>query len=199
MRILVIGLAAASPEIATMKSIAGQLLVASRHLRDPNFFRTVVLIVQHDDEGALGLVLNRPGEKAIADIWERTGYEPCDNPQKLFVGGPVPGPLMAIHTHEDLAEIEIHEGLYFATSSDTLDYLVRQDAPTRLFTGHAGWGSGQLESEMEVGGWLTSPASADDIWSDPDALWKSVTSRIGMEIIAPNIAPECVPEDPNWN
>lgn len=182
-----------------MKSIAGQLLVASRHLRDPNFFRTVVLMVRHDHDGALGVVLNRPGDKCVADIWERTGHEPCDNPQQIFVGGPVPGPLMALHTIEQFSEAEIVPGLYFATHRDALDELVRQDTPLRLFAGHAGWGDGQLEAEMEVGGWLTTRATTHDVWSDPAGIWKIVTERIGLEISVPGISPKRVPKDPNWN
>lgn len=182
-----------------MQSITGQLLVASRHLRDPNFLRTVVLIVRHDEEGALGVVLNRPGDKRISDIWHRTGNDPCDNPQPVFVGGPVPGPLMAVHTVEELSEAEITPGVFFATDRDALDQLVRQDTPLRLFAGHAGWGEGQLEAEMEVGGWLTSPAKSPDVWSDPEEIWKTVTGRIGLQIVAQGIPAEQVPKDPNWN
>lgn len=182
-----------------MKTITGHLLVASRFLRDPNFIRTVVLMVQHDEEGALGLVLNRPGDKSIADVWERTGHEACDNPQRIHVGGPVPGPLMALHTIEELSEVEVFPGLHFATNADSLDYLVRRDEPFRLFAGNAGWGGGQLEAEMEVGGWLTTAANLDDVWCDPDTIWRDVTGRIGLNIVAPNIAPDRVPKDPNWN
>ena len=182
-----------------MNSIAGQLLVASRHLRDTNFLRTVVLMVHHDNDGALGLVLNRPGDKTIAEVWERTEQPPCDNPLPIHIGGPVPGPLMALHTHEHLAETEVIPGLYFATHKDALDELVRQDEPFRLYAGHAGWGGGQLDGEMDVGGWLTTPATLDDVWADSDTVWRSVTQRIGLDIIAPDIDPKHVPRDPNWN
>ena len=182
-----------------MNSLAGQLLVASKLLRDPNFLQSVVLMVQHDEEGALGLVLNRPDDKTIAQVWERIGHEPCDNPQPIYRGGPVPGPLMALHTLDHLAEIEVLPGLYFSTHKDALDELVRQDSPHRLFAGHSGWGGGQLEAEMRVGGWLTTPATLDDVWADSESLWKSVIGRIGLSIIARDIAPSRVPQDPNWN
>jgi putative transcriptional regulator len=182
-----------------MKSIAGHLLVASKFLRDPNFMQSVVLMVQHDKDGALGLVLNRPGDKTVAQVWERIGHDPCDSSQPVYRGGPVPGPLMALHTLEALAELEVLPGLYFSTHRDALDGLVRQETTYRLFAGHSGWGSGQLEGEMDVGGWLTTPAMLDDIWAESDSLWKSVTGRIGLAIVARDIAPDRVPIDPNWN
>ena len=182
-----------------MDSIAGQLLVASRHLRDPNFVRTVVLMVQHEEEGALGVVLNRPGDKQIANIWEKTGHAPCANDELIYVGGPVPGPLMAVHTLERLSEREIVPGVFFATHRDALDELVRREEPFRLFAGHAGWGSGQLEGELEVGGWLTTPATRQDVFCDPQMVWKTVTQRIGLQIIAPDIKHRQVPDDPSWN
>jgi putative transcriptional regulator len=182
-----------------MDSLTGHLLVASRYLRDPNFYRTVVLMVQHNEQGALGLVLNRPGDKSIADIWSQTGHEACNNPALIHVGGPVPGPLMAVHTIQDIAESEILPGLYFATHRDSLDRLVRQEEPFRLFAGHSGWGAEQLEGELKVGGWLTTRATLEDVWCEPANVWKDVTQRIGLEIIAPDIDPKHVPKDPNWN
>ena len=182
-----------------MESLAGSLLIASRHLRDPNFAQSVVLMVQHDEEGALGVVLNRPGDKAIADVWEDTGHEPSDNRQPIHVGGPVPGPLMAVHTIEELAQTEILSGVFFSTHKEALDYLVRQEQPFRLFAGHAGWGGGQLEEEMEIGGWLTTDATKEDVFRDPATLWKDVTQRVGLQIIAPSVQSRHVPENPNWN
>lgn len=182
-----------------MKRLSGEFLVASRHLRDPNFYRTVVLMVQHQEEGALGLVLNRPGDKRISDVWDKTGHAPCDNPQNIFIGGPVPGPLMAVHRCEELAEQTVLPGIFVTTGSEALDQLVRQEEIFRLFAGHSGWGSGQLESELEMGGWLTSPADADDVFSDPESLWKTVTNRIGLKIIAPQLDPKRMPSDPRLN
>ena len=183
----------------TMDCFAGQLLVASRHLGDPNFSRGVVLIFQHSSQGGLGLVLNRPGDKRISEVWERTGHEPCENPQTIFVGGPVPGPLMALHTVESLSETEILPGLFFSTDKDALDQLVRQQEPFRLFAGHAGWAGGQLEAEMEVGGWLVTPATGEEVWHDPEDIWRLLTQRIGLGIIAPQIDPKQIPTDPSLN
>lgn len=184
-----------------MKSLAGQLLVASPHLRDPNFTRTVVLMLQHEEQGALGVVLNRPGDKTIDEVWEMIGSDPVGSPQPVHVGGPVPGPLIALHDQARFAEKEILPRLFMSMQRDAIHALVRKaNARFRLFSGHSGWGSGQLENELRMGGWLTSPIdSIDEIFGDPENLYTSVCSRIGLRIIAPQIPPDRLPPDPGLN
>jgi putative transcriptional regulator len=182
------------------KSLAGHFLVASRHLRDPNFARSVVLMIHHDHQGAVGVIVNRPSEKSIREVWEMIGYDDCDRDDVVFVGGPVPGPLVALHGHESFSEYEVLPGLHFSKHRDALDLMVRRtDQPLRLFSGHAGWGSGQLEGELEAGGWLFTRATLDDVFSSHEAIWKTVTQRIGLEIMAPNIDREHMPPDPSMN
>ena len=183
-----------------MNSLAGKFLVASPHLRDPNFTRTVVLMLQHEKQGALGVVINRPGDKSVDEVWAMIGNDPpgCDDP--VYVGGPVPGPLIALHDQSKLAEREILPRLYMSMQKDAIDALVKKrSAKFRLFSSHSGWGGGQLENELSVGGWLTCPAEAADIFGDDDAVWKLICGRIGRKIIAPNIPAERLPIDPELN
>jgi putative transcriptional regulator len=183
-----------------MNSLAGQFLVASPHLRDPNFTRTVVLMLQHEEQGALGVVINRPGDKSVDDVWRMIDSEPpgCDDP--VYVGGPVPGPLIPIHDQRLLGEREILPDVFMSMQKDTIDILVtRSSARFRLFSGHSGWGGGQLENELSVGGWLTTPAKSDDVFGDYETTWKTVCGRIGLRIIAPNVPPERLPGDPEMN
>jgi putative transcriptional regulator len=183
-----------------MKSLAGQFLVAAPQLGDPNFTQTVVLMLQHESEGALGVVINRPGTKTVADVWKMIGADPCACLDLVFVGGPVPGPLIALHTSPEAAEREVLPGLYMAMQRDAIDALVRDpEAQFRLFSGHAGWAGGQLEGELRVGGWLTTRASVEEVFGPYEDLWKSVCGRIGREIIAPHLPPACIPEDPSLN
>ena len=112
-----------------MESLEGQLLLASPQLLDPNFVRTVVLLVEHNDMGALGLVINRPTGKTVQELWKQVGESPCESQQPVHLGGPVSGPLMAIHTADGLAEMEIAEGVFFAAKKQNLDELVRRDVP----------------------------------------------------------------------
>jgi putative transcriptional regulator len=183
-----------------MKSLAGHFLVASPHLRDPNFARTVVLMLQHEDQGALGVVVNRPGDKTVDEVWEMIGNEPVGCGQPVHVGGPVPGPLIAIHDQRKFAEKEVLPHLFMSMQKDSIEELVKKEgANFRLFSGHAGWGGGQLESEMNAGGWLTSPVEPPEVFSDPETMWKEVCGKIGRRIIAPNIPPERMPIDPGLN
>jgi putative transcriptional regulator len=185
---------------ANMKSLAGHFLVASRYLSDPNFARSVVLMIQHDHQGAVGVVINRPSDKSIREVWEIIGYDVCERDDRVFVGGPVPGPLVSIHALERFSEHEILPGLYFSRRAELIDKIVRRtDLPFRLYSGQAGWGSGQLEAELEAGGWLYTRAAKDDVFEDHETIWKTVTQRIGLEIMAPELDREHVPPDPSLN
>jgi putative transcriptional regulator len=169
------------------KSLAGHFLVASRYLRDPNFVRSVVLMIHHNDEGAMGVVINRPSEKTVREVWEMIGNDPVQSEDRIFVGGPVPGPLVCIHDQEAFSEHQVLPGLFVATHRDALDLIVRKSQHAmRLYSGHAGWGSGQLEGELEAGGWLSTRASKVDVFADHETIWKTVTQRIGLEIMAPD-------------
>jgi putative transcriptional regulator len=182
------------------ESLQGHFLVASPHLPDPNFYRTVVLMVQHDDEGAFGFVLNRPSPRTVGDVWEIVSGVPCRGEQPVMVGGPVEGPLMALHTLEEYAEKHILEDVFLAAQEESIDRLIRdEEGPVLLLSGYAGWGAGQLESELEVGGWLVAPASRSLIFADQDLLWKRVAEQIGMEILRPALKHTPVPDDPTWN
>jgi putative transcriptional regulator len=181
-------------------SLAGHFLVASQYLHDPNFALSVVLMIHHTDDGAMGVVINRPADKTVRDVWDMIGFEQCDRDDLIFIGGPVPGPLVAIHTLEPFAEREVLPGVYVATHRDALDVIVRKrDVPLRLYSGHSGWGRGQLEGELEAGGWLTTEATEDEIFGDPEVVWKSVIQRIGLEIMVPGIQRGDLPSDPSMN
>jgi putative transcriptional regulator len=182
------------------KLLTGHFLVASRYLSDPNFAHSVVLMIHHNPEGAMGVVINRPSDKTVREVWEIIGNDPCDCDDYIFIGGPVPGPLIALHTVEAFGQQEVLPGLHAATHKDALDLIVRKkELPVRLYSGHAGWGSGQLEGEMEAGGWLSTRASLEDVFADHETIWKTVTQRIGLEIMAPEVDREHVPPDPSLN
>ncbi|EAQ81478.1 YqgE/AlgH family protein [Blastopirellula marina] len=184
-----------------MQSLQGQLLIASPHLPDPNFLRTVVLMVQHDEEGALGLVLTRPTELTMAAMWREIAGEEIADENLVFLGGPVQGPLMAIHSHAPCQEIEILPGVYFSSDKENIEKLVREDhEPKRIFIGYSGWGEQQLEAEMEAGGWLLLPAEAAHVFTtDVERLWKDVTGKIGADIMRSTLHLKGMPTDPTMN
>src|SRR4051812_3769237 len=142
-----------------MKSLQGQLLIASPKLFDPNFFRSVVLLVQHSEAGALGLILNHPLEMTINDAWAQVSEIPCDAQGFLHQGGPCDGPLMVLHTDASMNEMSVLPQVFFTTDRDEIQNLVTQNqSQMKFFVGYAGWSPGQLESELEDGEWLMTKA-----------------------------------------
>jgi putative transcriptional regulator len=164
-----------------MESVRGQLLIAGPTLPDPNFQRTVVLMIEHSPEGALGLVLNRPSESRVGEVVsELEELLRADSP--VFVGGPVqPGGLIVLarFPEPDLAAL-----LSFADVGILRAEVPLDDPPellaARAFAGHAGWGPGQLDDELERGDWILEPATVDDAFTEePQKLWSAVLTRKG--------------------
>lgn len=183
-----------------MQSLQGHFLVASPYLEDPNFLQTVVLLVHHSHEGAFGVVLNRPAENTVKELWEKITQTPCNCDHRVYLGGPVEGPLMAIHAEEEAGEVEVVPGVFFAAQRENLEKLLSQDAqPMKMFVGHSGWGSGQLEHELKEGAWFTTPATSDFIFGSDVDLWKHVTRRIGRSMFENVLGIHQVPEDPSLN
>lgn len=183
-----------------MRSLAGQLLVASPRLPDENFSRSVVLIIHHDEHGALGVVLNRPADSTVREVWESLSDDPCDSDETVHIGGPVSGPLMALHTNEECAESEVLPGVFFATHRDRLNRIVQEpEFLFRIYNGYSGWASGQLESELRFGGWMLLPASLDYVFGDTDRMWQKAAQEIGEQIISPLLNDVPLPEDPACN
>ena len=183
-----------------MESLRAHLLVAVPQLPDSNFYKTVVLMIQHDEDGAFGVVLNRPSDVTIADIWEKVTDEPSERHDPINLGGPVQGPLLALHTVPECGESEVMSGIYVASNRDYLRQLVQQDKqPLRIFSGYSGWGGGQLEGELDAGGWLTIPAKTEFIFHSEEDLWKTVTESISGKILFNQLKIREAPNDPSLN
>ncbi|MGH9892099.1 MAG: YqgE/AlgH family protein [bacterium] len=154
--------------------LAGQLLVAAPLLRDPNFYRTVVLILRHDEDGAMGVVLNRPSAERAAGYlpeWE----EQLEPEATVFVGGPVQ-PEVAIGFSRPSLLSKPDTGLVdLANPSQSYD-----NGPIRVFAGYAGWGPEQLEAELDESAWIVLPPDWGDLFTDePKGLWSRVLARQG--------------------
>jgi putative transcriptional regulator len=165
-----------------VRSLARHLLIASPSLLDANFHRTVVLIAHHDDEGAMGVVLNRPtattvGE-ALPDVEDIVGPE-----EAVFAGGPVATDgvmILAELTDPSLAALRLDDDLGFIAVEVDDGAISAATRRARAFAGHAGWGPGQLESELEEEAWFVEPALHDDAFTTaPEELWSSVLRRKG--------------------
>jgi putative transcriptional regulator len=183
-----------------MKSLAGHLLIASPQLLDPNFARSLVLLIEHSEEGAFGMVLNRPAPKTLQELWREVGSSPCHSQQPVYLGGPVPGPLTAIHTRPALAEVEPVAGVFFAAKKQHLDELVLGEEPSyRVFLGHSGWGAGQLENELKQEAWRTMPATSELIFATADGLWETIFREIGHSVLRSMLRVKDLPPDPTVN
>jgi putative transcriptional regulator len=197
-----------------MQSLQGKLLVASPHLGDGNFFRSVVLLVKHDADGAFGLILNRPLNSTLTEVWEAIQQEaaeagePAELPladlqhgeQPLYVGGPVEGPLVILHSLKKYSEAQVMNGVHFAAHRDHIRKVITQTKkPFRVFSGYAGWGGGQLEGELQAGGWLISEANKELIFYTADDLWEKVVQGIAEQILSPSMRTKHVPPDASLN
>ena len=181
------------------KSLKGQFLLDGGMLHGSFFHRSVVLICQHDADGAFGLVLSKDsgkkvGEAVIADLPEALRDHP------LFIGGPVqPGTLSYLHTDTFIPSANVLPNLALGLAVDTLMDLGESYSATqkiRLFAGYSGWGGGQLEDELERKAWLLHPASIELVFdADPAALWKTIMCEKGpvYRILSQG------PEDLSWN
>ena len=163
--------------------LAGKLLVATPVLGDPNFERTVVLVLEHTEEGAVGLVLNRPSETEVCEPlpeWD----ELTASPSVIFVGGPVEQKAVIGLARRGAAGQAgdrwrpLVGGVGIVDLGQGPDELLAAIEDLRLFAGYAGWGAGQLEGEIVAGAWWVVDASPDDACShQPERLWTTVLRR----------------------
>lgn len=180
---------------------SGKLLIATPSLLDPNFCQSVVLLIQGTDEdGVLGLVLNRVSDKPIRELWESVFHQNCATEACLHLGGPVFGPLFALHTCGEWNDIEIVPGVYFATTKETLDRLVDDESGDfRFFVGNAGWGRGQLTDELRAGAWYLAEASVESVFADETEIWRRLIGEIGRNILGEMLHTDHIPDDPGLN
>ena len=166
-------------------SLRGKLILASPTMTDPNFARTVVLIAEHTEEGAMGLVLNRPAESTVADAVPDLAWVTGADAQ-VYVGGPVAETaviVLAEFERPEMAGALIDDELGFiGTDADDPEALGGAIRRARVYAGHAGWGAGQLEEELEEEAWIVEPPRREEVFAEePDGLWAAVLRRKGRE------------------
>ena len=183
-----------------MKSLQGHFLVAAPHQLDPNFVEAVILVVEHADRGALGVIVNCPRDRHEGISQQRSTKPRWPEGPRLYFGGPVTGPLMAVHTDAFFAEIEVLPGVFFAGRKKNVRALTRSgEQPCKVFTGYAGWGPGQLEHEVEYGIWRAIPATAAEIFSNGDNLWERLLRQAFDSLLAVMCNIRHIPSDASLN
>lgn len=183
-----------------MNQMTGRLLVATPALEDPNFSRSVVLVLDDDEDGSLGVVLNRPTTVAVGEILPPWA-DLATSPHVLFHGGPVAldsalGIAVVTGEGEPLGWRQVHGRLGLVDLDAPPEILAAQMQHLRIFAGYAGWSSGQLAEEVAEGAWYLLDARTRDPFSgEPESLWREVLRRQGGDLAL--VA--TYPEDPTLN
>ncbi|MDR2757191.1 MAG: YqgE/AlgH family protein [Planctomycetaceae bacterium] len=180
---------------------SGKLLIASPSLTDPNFRQTIILLIQgNDEDGVVGLILNRISDNSIREIWKSMFSLDCAADLLLYVGGPVFRPLMALHTQEHLNGVEVIPGVYFTNIQQDLKRLVTDENDhLRFFVGTAGWSEGQLLHEIIEGIWYLAEATHELIFSKDAELWQHLIEAIGQNLLSEMLHTNNFPKDPTLN
>ncbi|MFK8115036.1 MAG: YqgE/AlgH family protein [Rubripirellula sp.] len=220
-------------------NLSGQLLIASPYLNDGNFLRSVIFMVRHDVEGAFGLLINRPTDRRFRDLIDSSAVEGnLRDDDAIYRGGPVDGPLLALHdlagvgepcgpfdptgellspgqSHNQGAKYTVHDHpaeafgsmsielgnppAWITGDDDHLRILLRRpEARVRYVSDYSGWGPGQLDEELRMGGWLAGEADPDIIFGDPNEAWEKAVKQCGKDILA-EMAPGVRFGDPTMN
>lgn len=172
-------------------SLANQFLIAMPGLGDPNFFRTVAFICEHSDEGAMGIIINRPTDLTLGDVFQQLDIENPDADialQLVHLGGPLQNNRGFV-LHEPLGAWEstlaVTETLGISTSRDILAAIANRKGPDSylLALGYAGWGPGQLEKEIAENAWLSGPATSEVLFKTPaEARWSAAAHVLGIDM-----------------
>lgn len=168
-----------------------QFLIAMPGMEDPNFMRGVTLLCQHNEEGALGITVNRESEYVLEDVLEQLGLDCSDDRLAglpVYVGGPVhPERGFVLHSEDRSweATVKVGDGIFVTTSRDVLEAIARGEGPEKFLValGYAGWEPGQLEDEMRENAWLNVMASSEIIFDLPvDERWQQAVARLGIDV-----------------
>jgi len=175
----------------------GQLLIATSPLQDPNFHRTVVLIVRDDENGTFGLVLNRPMDTTVKDATAGAMVGECEVEAPLHRGGPCDGLLTVLHSQKELGEVEVLPGVFFTAGREQIERIMADNPkPAKYFAGYSGWSAGQLDGEMESGAWILTPAESTVVFEDPDVMWRRIMTQV---TIGKHVDVDRMPDDPSVN
>lgn len=184
-----------------MQSLKGHLLIATPQLQSPIFHRSVILILDHDEDGALGLILNRQINTTMTDLAGKIFVEDFEWDKPISLGGPVAGSLMMLHTAKAMADDEIIPGVFITTDGCKVQELIDQRSePSLVIANYAGWGPGQLDSELRANSWLTLPATFDHVfWTGEKELWNVVLNQVQARKLTALVGVRTLPPDPGLN
>ena len=184
-----------------MNTLEGHLLIATPDLLAPMFARSVILMIDHGEGGAMGVILNRPTEATVADLPAEVLGDEVAWDKPLHLGGPVPGPLMLLYADPELADREVLPGVYLTLDADKArEVIARRAEPTLIVVNYSGWAAGQLEGEFDQESWLTLPATVEHVFGAAGTdLWASVVGPVQAIKLSEFLGVRMIPTDPSMN
>jgi putative transcriptional regulator len=184
-----------------MTTLKGHLLIAVPGLLAPMFARSVVLLLDHDGSGAMGVILNAPTGTTMTDLAGRLFEDGFAWNKPLHLGGPIAGPMVVLHEIGGLADREVVPGAYATLDAvKAQEVASRKAEPSLVLANHAAWGPGQLEDEIGSGDWHTLPATAGDVFCNADEdLWKVAFERSHARKLVVMLRLRGMPTDPRLN
>ena len=184
-----------------MQSLEGQILIAAPDLLAPMFSQSVVLMIDHDENGAIGMILNRPTDATMSDLSGKIFDDEFEWDKPLHIGGPVKGTLAVLHTVEEMGDREVIPGVFLTLEATKVQHLLsRKPQPSFVVANYSGWGPGQLESEIERDcGRRCRPAPSTSSGRERIDLWEASMGLINARTLWGLIGVREVPADPSMN
>ncbi|HFD80129.1 MAG TPA: YqgE/AlgH family protein [Gammaproteobacteria bacterium] len=177
--------------MSSSQYLTNQFLIAMPGLEDPNFYHSVTYLCEHNEDGALGLVINRPLDMQLGEILQQLQVEHVEPEARqipVYLGGPVQQERGFV-LHEPLgdwdATLRVTDRIGVTSSLDILAAIARNEGPERMLItlGYAGWGAGQLEREMAENAWLSGPANPEILFDTPyEERWKAAAASLGVDL-----------------
>jgi putative transcriptional regulator len=180
--------------------LKGYLLIASARMADTPLAKTVVLVLQHDTTGSFGVVLNRPANETMRAAWQKASGRTTDVGSHLLQGGPMGGPVFAIHPFEKLGELQVDGGIFLSATVESIDRIVDcGDENYRICLGVVGWRRGFVEQELVEGNWYRLPGDSNLVFDDSGFLWEKSLLSYGRQIMCDMLAINDLPPNPERN
>ena len=178
-----------------MDNFFGKILIASPKLEKTPFGRSVIFVLQDNEDATVGVVLNKPADDSVRRAWEGLVGHRCDG-GFLSIGGPLAGPVVAIHQLPEVGEIALPNGLYSSATENNLQFLANQEGiPLQVFFGLTGWQKGQLQQEISDGAWLESSIREEFFFCEEgDDLWGQAINRYRNRFFHETLGIKNVPE-----
>lgn len=178
------------PEYHKVESLRGTFLLATSKMPDPRFKEQIIYLCSHDDTGAMGFVINQPSPHSLADIFKSVKVESIEQDwPPVYFGGPVEGEAaFFLYSADYVSEhsLDVGEGVRLSRDPQILHDIAQGSGPLHyiFLLGYAGWGPGQLETELRVNGWLSLPADQSILFDTPDRdKWHKAAKRFGIDIV----------------